>query len=149
MSMDDDAWTRHANPMSVYSRFSCLPLLVLAIWSRVWLGLWCLLPIALAVFWTWLNPRLFDPPESLDSWASRGVLGERRFLERATRPIPEPHQRMAHRLTALSGIGMLMLVYGLIALDLRATLSGLLLAILAKLWFVDRMVWLEQEMREW
>ena len=27
-----DAWMRHANPISVWTRFSCLSLLALAIW---------------------------------------------------------------------------------------------------------------------
>ena len=38
MAMDDAAWARHANPWSVYSRMSILPLMTLAIYSRVWLG---------------------------------------------------------------------------------------------------------------
>ena len=49
MAMDDAAWTRHANPWSGISRFSCGPLLILAIWSRDWIGWWSLIPIALAM----------------------------------------------------------------------------------------------------
>ena len=33
-----DAWMRHANPISVWTRFSCLSLFALAIWSREWIG---------------------------------------------------------------------------------------------------------------
>jgi hypothetical protein len=39
--MTDDAWQRHANPWSVWTRFAAIPLMILAIWSRVWL---CLVP---------------------------------------------------------------------------------------------------------
>jgi len=40
MAMDDAVWMRHANPASVWSRIvTPLPLLPLAVWSRVWLGL--------------------------------------------------------------------------------------------------------------
>ena len=62
MGMNDETWERHANPLSVYSRFSCLPLIVAAIWSRVWLGWWALAPLALAIGWTFINPRLFPAP---------------------------------------------------------------------------------------
>ena len=145
MGMDDAAWARHANPLSCYSRFSCLPLLVLAIWSRVWIGWWSLLPIALAILWTWLNPRLFGPPKSLDSWASQGVMGERVFLARHTTPLPDHHLRMAYGLTMVSAIGMVPLIYGLVVLDIWAVIAGLTLAVGAKAWFVDRMVWIYRD----
>lgn len=38
-NMSEDAWARHANPWSVWTRIAtALPLLILAVWSRVWLG---------------------------------------------------------------------------------------------------------------
>jgi hypothetical protein len=40
MAMDDRVWRRHANPWSGWTRVTVLPLLVLAIWSRVWIGWW-------------------------------------------------------------------------------------------------------------
>lgn len=142
MTMDDDAWARHANPWSVFTRFTCLPLIALAIWSRVWLGWWALVPLALALLWTWCNPRLFAPVRDLENWASRGVMGERLFLNRETAGIASHHVRMAYILTALSGLGMAVLIYGLVALDVWATICGLVLAIGPKVWFVDRMVWI-------
>jgi len=36
MGMDDATWKRHANPWSGWSRITILPLLCLAIMSRVW-----------------------------------------------------------------------------------------------------------------
>ena len=145
MGMDDATWARHANPWSVYTRFTCLPLIVLAIWSRDWIGWWSLLPLGLALAWTWANPRLFDPPASTENWASHGVLGERLFLNRKAQPIPQHHVRMAYCLPGVSAFGMAMLVYGLFVLDFWATIGGLVIAIGGKAWFVDRMVWLYRD----
>jgi len=145
MGMDDVAWRRHANPLSVYTRFTCLPLIVLAIWSRVWLGWWALVPIAVALFWTWVNPRLFNEPKSLDSWASRGVMGERLFLNRENRAIAGHHITMAYVLTWASAAGVSILVYGLFVLSFWATLCGLFVTIVPKLWFVDCMVWIYED----
>ena len=37
--MTDEAWKRHANPWSVWTRFGAIPLMILAIWSGVcWPG---------------------------------------------------------------------------------------------------------------
>jgi hypothetical protein len=51
------------------------PLLVLALYRRNWLLL------ALAAVWTVLNPVLFRQPERTDDWMSRGVLGEKQWIE--------------------------------------------------------------------
>ena len=145
MSMDDATWARHANPWSVYTRFTCLPLIVLAIWSRVWLGWWCLVPLALAIFWTWFNPRAFGKPASLDNWASKGVMGERIYLARKENPVAAHHKQMATALAWISGGGLIILIYGLVILDFWAVISGLLATVLPKVWFVDRMVWIYED----
>jgi hypothetical protein len=88
MGMNDATWARHSNPLSGWSRVSALPLLALVIWSRVWLGWYSLLLIAVVVLWIWLNPRLFSPPKSDNEWMTQGVLGERIWLARATQPTP-------------------------------------------------------------
>ena len=145
MRMDDDAWERHANPLSVWSRVAALPVLVLAIWSRVWLGWWCLLPITAIILFTYFNPRLFDPPTRRDSWAARATYGERLFLARRQRAISSEHARAALILTAVSAAGLAPLAYGLIALEIWPTLLGLVLVMGGKLWFCDRMVWLYEK----
>ena len=148
MTMDDDVWMRHANPWSVYSRITCLPLIALAIWSRVWLGWWSLLPLALALFWTWYNPRAFSPSIRRDDWAFKGTCGERLFLDRKRAPVPRHHDVMAKILTTLAAVGVVILLYGLVVLDPWATACGLSIAILAKIWFVDRMVWLYDDWKD-
>jgi|GEM_PF-2315091 len=80
----DEAWLRHTNPWSAYSRFSMLPLLAISFWSRVWLGWWALVPIIIVLLWLWLNPRIFPRAKSTDNWASKAVLGERVWMNRKT-----------------------------------------------------------------
>lgn len=145
MGMSDTVWLRHANPASGWSRFAILPLLALAVWSRVWIGWWAGLPIALVIVWTFVNPRAFAPPRNFGAWMSRGVLGERLWLERAQRSLPAHHLRAARVLTAIAALGVVPFVWGLYALDPFATLLGLALTMGGKAWFLDRMVWLHAD----
>jgi hypothetical protein len=145
-AMDETTWACHANPWSVWTRNTVLPLLVLAIWSRVWLGWWSLVPLSLALLWTWLNPRLFAVPASTTSWASRAVLGERVWLNRAQIPVPAHHSRAPHLLSGVAALGVPFIAWGLFRLQLWPTLLGSVLVYAGKLWFLDRMVWLYQDM---
>ncbi|MGQ4877239.1 DUF6653 family protein [Billgrantia sp. LNSP4103-1] len=146
--MSDQAWAHHANPWSVWTRNTALPILVLAIWSRVWVGWWALVPFALALLWLWLNPRLFPVPASTNNWASRAVLGERVWLNREQVPIPEHHSHAAYLLSATAALGVPFLAWGLYHLEFWPTLLGSVLVYAGKLWFLDRMVWLYQDMLE-
>lgn len=146
MAMDDATWARHANPLSVYSRFAALPLLTLAIWSRDWIGAWAWGAVALALLWIWINPRLFAAPESLDSWPTRAVLGERVFLHRRDQ-VRAHHRRAAGLLSAASLPGVVLLGVGLWQGVVWATSVGVVLTVLPKLWFLDRMVWLYADWR--
>ncbi|WP_294226162.1 DUF6653 family protein [uncultured Shimia sp.] len=148
MAMDEAAWARHANPLSVYSRMSILPLMTIAVFSRVWLGWGAVLPVGLVILWTWWNPRAFAPPKTTNSWAAHGTFGERVFLNRKAVSIPSHHTRWAIALGVVSGVGMVPWIWGLWQLDLGMTLFGLSLMIGGKLWFVDRMVWLYQDMKD-
>ncbi|GAB5468213.1 MAG: hypothetical protein Kilf2KO_12430 [Rhodospirillales bacterium] len=148
MRMDGTAWARHANPWSAYSRLAGSPLLFFAVWSLHWIGWWSLLPIALMAAWTWLNPRLFPPPTETASWASRGVLGERVFLNRKRIAIPREHLRLAWITTAASAVFLVLALYGLAVGNFWATFAGWHAAVLAKVWFVDRMAWLWDEMKD-
>ncbi len=145
--MDDAVWQSHANPLSVWTRVPVLPLLALAIWARVWLGWFCLFPIAALMFWTWINPRAFGPPTSTDNWASKGVMGERVWLNDARLPIPGHHKMAARVLNGFTALGLIPLIYGLWTLSIWPTLLGLVMVVGGKLWFIDRMVWLFDDMR--
>jgi hypothetical protein len=105
--MDDATWMRHANPWSVILRNTALPALIIAFWSRLWLGWWAVIPVALALLWTWYNPRIFPAPaiaRSLDFKRCPGRAG-----------LAEPQCCMVY---------------------------------LGKLWFLDRMVWLWNDLQD-
>jgi hypothetical protein len=148
MAMKDGTWKRHANPWSVYTRIPILLLFALAIWSRVWIGLFCLIPIALLVIWTFINPRIFPVPRSTDNWASKGTFGERVWLNRKKTPIPKHHENWALGLAIASGLALFPMIWGLWTLDFWAAFLGATLASAFKVWFVDRMVWLYEDMKE-
>lgn len=147
MAMSEATWRRHANPWSVWTRVPILPALAVALYSHVWIGWWAALPTALLLAWTWYNPRAFPPPRSLDNWASKGVMRERLWLNRKHVPIPARHARMAHLLAGFSALGLPPLIYGLIWREPWAIVTGTVLATGGKIWFVDRMVWLYEEMK--
>lgn len=146
MAMDDATWRRHANPLSGWTRFAILPALSLAVWSRVWLGWGAIVPVLAVVLWTWANPRAFPPPDDYGRWISRGVLGERLWLDRARRAVPMHHARAAWATTAVAALGVLPFIWGIWRLDPFATLLGLALMIGGKMWFLDRMVWLHADL---
>lgn len=145
-ALDDEGWARHANPLSVWSRVPVLPLFALAVWSRDWIGAWCLLPVAALVVWTAVNPRAFPPPADLSAWGSRAVMGERAWTRRDARPIPRHHEVWAGVLAGLPALGMVPLAWGLWALEPWPALTGVALVVLAKLWFLDRMAWLNDDL---
>jgi hypothetical protein len=146
--MDDEVWARHASPYSVWSRFTALPLLILAFWSRLWIGWWAAFPVAAALLWTWLNPRIFQRPESTRNWASKATFGERVWLNRGKIPIPAHHRRAAAVLSSVSASGLIFVVWGVAVFAVWPALFGLALVYLAKLWFCDRMVWLYEDMKD-
>lgn len=146
MGTTDATWQRHANPWSVWTRFSVLPLIVLAIWSRVWLGWWALPVIALTCGWAWWNPRAFDPPRQMTGWPSHGVLGEYVFLHHRDR-VAAHHIRAAQILGWMSLPGVVWMAWGLWVMDPVAAGVGMVLAVVPKLWFVDRMVWVYHDFR--
>ena len=147
-AMSDEVWARHANPWSVWTRFTVLPLFVVAIWSRDWIGWWAVLPSAAVVIWTWLNPRLFPKPGSTDNWASKAVLGERVWLNRESIPVPSHHKNLARAPAVISALGTIVLVWGVIDLAFWPTLLGSVLVYSGKVWFLGRMVWLYEDMKD-
>lgn len=148
MVMDEEAWQRHASPLSVYSRFTILPLLSLSIWSKEWIGVWAIIPILISVAWVWLNPRVFSAPKNTNSWASIGTFGERIYLQRSKVAIPGHHLRMCHLLSSLSAFGVPILIYGLYTLDAGIVVLGNVWVMAFKAWFVDRMVWIYMDLKD-
>ncbi|WP_350334462.1 DUF6653 family protein [Coralliovum pocilloporae] len=140
-------WERHANPWSVWTRVATLPFFALILWSPHWIGWWSLPLIALLAFWLWLNPRLFPPPLSLDSWASRVTLGERCWLALDAQALPQQHRTPLKLLNGVMGLGVFLLLLGLAIGHGWLFSLGNILVFLGKLWFCDRMVWLYLDLR--
>lgn len=147
MLMSDDVWKRHANPLSVWTRIPIIYFLAFAIWSRVWLGWYALIPISLVVIWIWLNPRIFVKYNSIDNWATKGVYGERIYLRRKENDnqISKHHLQASKILTIISILGTILMAIGLYLLDFWMAFSGSTIAFLGKLWFCDRMVWIYED----
>jgi uncharacterized protein DUF6653 len=147
--LEGDRWMRHANPLSVWTRFSCLSLIALAIWSREWLGWFAVIPLVLSVGWVFLNPLFFDDPRSTRNWASRGVLGERIWADRDAVDVPgQFRSRVPAIANAFSAIGLILLAYGLVVLSVLPAIAGLLMVAGGKAWYIDRMALLFDHMKE-
>ena len=147
MRMDEESWRRHANPWSGWSRVAVLPLLALACWARIWIDWWWVAALVTAVVvFTWINPRLFGPPKSVDNWMSQGVLGEKLWLATPKELLPAHHRQAIAILNLANGLGFLTLIAGLALLDPALTYGGLVMSMGAKLWFLDRMVWLKADL---
>ncbi|WP_138757444.1 DUF6653 family protein [Modestobacter altitudinis] len=137
--LEEDAWQRHANPWSVYTRIPIPSLLAGAIWSRHRLGWWSVVPVGLVGAWTAINPRAFPPPRSLDHWASRGVLGETCWARRDEEPVPVRHRVAPNVLAGVSAVGVPFIVRGLAVRNGWMVAFGLAVETAAKTWFIDRM----------
>jgi hypothetical protein len=148
--LSGDSWMRHANPWSVWTRFAVLPLLTLAIWTRDWIGWWSLVPIALSIVFMMINPLLFKEARSTRNWASKAVFGERIWSDRNDVDIPAKYRgSKVFALTyTVQFLGLAVLAYGLVRLDVLATLTGMVLCQTAKGWYLDRMVLMFEDMKE-
>jgi hypothetical protein len=104
-------------------------------------------PVVVLVFWTFWNPRAFSVPVSTDNWMSKVTFGERVWLNSAVHSIPVHHARMASYLGILAGLGLVPLVWGLWVLHPWAVILGLYISIFGKLWQMDRMVWIYDDMQ--
>jgi hypothetical protein len=121
-----DNWLRHANPLSVWTRFAVVPLLALAIWSRVWIGWRSLAAVAAVLAFMMVNPLLFGEPRSTRSWVSRSAFGERIWSDRDEVELPAQFRasKVPNMTTACQVAGLAVMAYGLVQLDLLAVVSG-------------------------
>ena len=105
-----------------------MPLLVVSIWSRDWIGWWCLVPVVVSLVFMMVNPLLFPKPRSTRNRASKAVFGERIWSQRLAVPVPEQFTtRVLNATYAIRSFGAAALAYGLVRLDLVATLTGVVI----------------------
>ncbi|MBN9043552.1 MAG: hypothetical protein BGP05_01375 [Rhizobiales bacterium 62-47] len=146
--LSDETWRRHANPWSVWTRYAAFPLLVVAVWSFYWIGWWALAPVAAVVVWLVVNPRIFPPPDSTDNWASKAVLGERIWVSLKRNEVPAQHGIVPRVAAAIAAAASLSLIWAFVTRDAVSAFLSMALVMLAKTWFVDRMVWLFEDMKD-
>ncbi|GAA5067654.1 DUF6653 family protein [Nocardia callitridis] len=138
VGMDERAWQRHANPWSVWTRFAAVPAAILAIWSRTWIGWWALAPLALVIAWLWWNPHVFAPVEKPVAWSSLGIYGERMWV--ADRSSMPPGFDVVQRFWTIGTLsGLVLLVWGLVALAVWPTIFGATIIVYGQLWRIDRL----------
>lgn len=144
--MDEEAWRRHANPWSVWTRFAAIPLMLLAIWSRDWIGWWCLVPIAAVVVWLFVNPSAFPPVEPR-GWAARGIYGEHAWVR--DKSLVPPNHLVVLRILVVLGLGGFgLMTWGLVRLEVWPTVFGTTLLVVAQLWRIDRFGWLWERVEQ-
>lgn len=147
-NLTDENWMKHANPISVWTRYSVLPIIVLALWSRIWIGWWCLIPVGLSVLWMFFNPVAFKKPKSTKNWASKAVLGERIYLNRDKVKIPDHHCVPLYKiLNSISLAGLILTIWSIVHYEVWGAVLGVTMIYLGKSWFLDRMVWLYEDMK--
>lgn len=74
-----------------------------------------------------------------------GVLCERIWLLRGRDPTLAHHAPVLRALIFAAFGGTVALIIGLVAVNLPLTLTGVAVAVLSKLWMLDRMVWIYAE----
>nr|WP_205623683.1 DUF6653 family protein [Desulfogranum japonicum] len=140
---------KHSNPWSVWTRYSVLPLIVISFWSRALIGWWCLVPGIGSILWMFFNPVFFNKPKSTKNWASKSVLGERVYRNRDNVEIPDIHKTPLYNiLNTISFIGMVLSLWAIVYYSVWAAILGIALAYLGKSWYLDRMVWLYETMKD-
>lgn len=145
----DNNLVKCVNPWSVWTRYIVVPFVFLAFWSRIWIGWWCLVPCLLSILWMFFLPTVFSQPKSTKNWASKSVLGERVYLNRDKIPIPNIHKKPLHIiLHCISAIGLLLATWATITYSVWGITFGISLAYLGRSWFLDRMVWLYEDMKD-
>jgi len=135
--MSDEMWKRHANPWSVWTRFAAIPAFMLAVWSRIWIGWWSLIPIIVVVIWLYLNVLVLPPIDTPRNWASKGIYGEKLWLGKRAE-LPKHYDVIQKWLIVLGVVGMILIAAGLYRLHFWISLLGAVVLILGQLWRIDR-----------
>jgi len=147
-NLSDENWMKHANPLSVWSRYSVLPLILFSFWSRIWIGWWCLIPVLVSLLWMFYNPVVFKKAKSTKNWASKAVLGERVYLNRDKVPLTPHHNTFFNTiLNIISSFGLILSIWASINYSLNAVILGTLITYFGKSWFLHRMVCLYEDMK--
>ena len=132
---------KHANPLSVWSRYSVLPIILFSFWSRIWIGWWCLIPAVLSLLWMFFNPIVFKKAKSTKNWASKAVLGERIYLNRDKIPLPPHHNTSFNTmLNIISSFGLLLSIWATTYYSIWVFILGTLITYFGKSCFLYNVI---------
>ena len=93
------------------------------------------------------NPILFKKARATRNWASKSVLGERVWSNRDKVDIPDYHKTIPYILNSISFLGMVLSIWAIVTLSIWPAILGIALAYLGKSWYLDRMVWIYEDMK--
>lgn len=137
--MKDETWYRHANPWSGWSRILSYPIIYIPVWflqefianpAQNW---YVILGFILVAVWYAINPRIFPKPKNYDSWISKGVLGEKAWTKIGVKDIN-------FAFGVVSAIFFIPAVIFCYFKDFWPMMFFGAVAILLKMWFLERMV---------
>ncbi|RDI45235.1 DUF6653 family protein [Nocardia mexicana] len=136
--LNDENWRKHANPWSVWSRMAAFAVMLAAIYLRDVLGWWTLAVLVGGVAFMFANTRMFRPIDVPSRWDERGIYGERLWTEKA--PAAEPHRRAISAIIGIAGVGLPLIGWGLVSVQIWPTVFGWTLVFISQLWQIDRFV---------
>ena len=130
--LGEKGWARHSNPWSGWTRVLTFPLLYVPIWGHDWkIGL-------VVIAWFAVNPFLFPPPKDVNTWMSKGVMGEKIWMETGRKGLP----LLLNVLMLSAFIGSIYTAWNRL---LWPTMFFAVIVFIGKLWFLDRMVTIYEE----
>ena len=127
--LSEQTWERHANPWSGWTRVLSMPALAIGLYlHNVWI-------LGATIIWLIINPMLFPKPKSVDSWMSKGVLGEQRYYKDGKKLKKD----LSTLLNILNVPTFAAFLYFSWQQEILAMLFAGLLSMTLKFWFIDRM----------
>jgi len=142
-------WLQPANPVQTVLRLFAPALLAAAIWSHASFGAgtaWAAAAAVIALLMT--SPLIFPKSARPASWISRAAFGERIWLNRMSVPVPQAEHHAALVLTLVSlggaGIGL----WGAFSANMWLAATGVMVSLIARMVFFDRMAALYGMMRD-
>ncbi|MDF1695779.1 MAG: hypothetical protein P1U56_08115 [Saprospiraceae bacterium] len=139
---------KNTNPFNVLTQYLLLPILIVLLWNRQWLGWIYIFPLVLIMYWLIFNP-VFPKYSSKNRWASKAILGTDIYLNRDKIPIPTHHKIVILQfLQVIFFCGVVGSIGSAIYYSICGVTIGMTVAYLTRSWILDRMVWLYEDMKD-
>lgn len=128
--LSERTWERHANPWSGWTRVLSMPALAIGLYLHTF---WIL---GVTIIWIIINPMLFPKPKNVDTWMSRGVLGEQLYYKDGKKLKKD----LPTLLNVLNVPTFVAFLYFSWQQEVWGMVFAGLLTMTIKFWFIDRMV---------